>query len=83
MDRALVRQFGFLLRAGYFDSSIEQPYRHYGIDKVNSAYNKQAALTSALQSVVLLKNEQAALPIPSSIKSIALIGPNAGQSLDK
>ena len=79
LDRALTRQFGFLIKTGYFDDPSTQPYRHYGIDKVNSANNQYAALTAALQSIVLLKNELSALPIASDVKSIALVGPNAGQ----
>ena len=79
LDRALTRQFGFLIKTGYFDNPNTQPYRHYGIERVNSARNQRAALTAALQSIVLLKNEKSALPIPSDVKTIALIGPNAGQ----
>ena len=79
LDRALTRQFGFLIKTGYFDPPADQPYRQYGISKVNSPINQQAALTAALQSIVLLKNEQSALPIAADVKSIALIGPNAGQ----
>lgn len=80
LDRALTRQFGFLIKTGYFDSPAHQPYRQYGISKVNSERNQRAALNAALQSIVLLKNEQSALPIPSDVKTIALIGPNAAVS---
>jgi len=85
LDKALTRQFGFLVKTGYFDDPASQPYRQYGINKVNSARNQRAALTAALQSIVLLKNlgvggeVSHTLPISSDVKSIALIGPNAGQ----
>ena len=36
LDRALTRQFGFLIKTGYFDPPADQPYRQYGISKVNS-----------------------------------------------
>ena len=78
LDLALSRQFGTLLRLGYFDPAGDQPYRHIGLERLNSAYNKELALRVALQSLVLLKNDAATLPYAlSSGGSIALIGPNS------
>jgi beta-D-xylosidase 4 len=81
MDRALVRQFLSLIKLGYFDSADQQPYRKIGYDMINSPAHQQLALTAALESFVLLKNDQHTLPIalpsPSSAPAlkIALIGP--------
>ena len=72
-----MRQFGSLLRLGYFDPASAQPYRQYGLERINSRYNQQLALQAGLQSLVLLKNDAATLPYPSSVSSIALIGPNS------
>src|SRR5208337_4833360 len=39
--------------------------------------HRQLALRAARESIVLLKNQDGALPLKSSFKTIALIGPNA------
>lgn len=44
---------------------------------VNSAAHQQVALRAARESMVLLKNEKNILPLSKTIKSIAVIGPNA------
>src|SRR6266849_6808020 len=44
---------------------------------VNSAEHQQAALRTARESMVMLKNEKNILPLSKEIKSIAVIGPNA------
>ena len=77
LDVALVRAFTGLVRLGYFDNPNDQPYRQIGGDSVNSQAHQRAALMTAIQSVVLLKNENDALPLPSTVKSIALIGPHS------
>ena len=65
------------MRLGYFDEASGQPYRQYGPERINSRYNQALALQAGLESVVLLKNDADTLPYPSSVLSIALIGPNA------
>jgi len=44
---------------------------------VNSLQHQQVALRAARESLVLLKNENKALPISKQISSVAVIGPNA------
>jgi beta-glucosidase len=44
---------------------------------VNSAEHQAVALRAARESIVLLKNDRNALPLSKSIRSIAVIGPNA------
>src|SRR4051812_39147935 len=44
---------------------------------VNSAEHNEVALRAARESVVLLKNENNALPLDKRVRSIAVIGPNA------
>ena len=44
---------------------------------VNSPANQEVALRAARESIVLLKNEGNALPLSKSVRSIAVIGPNA------
>jgi beta-glucosidase len=44
---------------------------------VNSSAHQQVALRAAHESIVLLKNDRNVLPLSTSIRSIAVIGPNA------
>ena len=78
IDRALMRQFMTLVRLGYFDDPATQIYRQYDLSYVNSPYSQKLALTAALESIVLLKNSRAILPLSmQTIKNVAVIGPNA------
>jgi beta-glucosidase len=74
VDRAVYNLLVLKFRMGLF----ENPY----IDPEKVVYNteehKQLALEAALKSIVLLKNKDGVLPLnSSSLKSIAVIGPNA------
>jgi len=65
---------------GMFDPYSVQPYRQLTATDVNTADHQALALTAALESMVLLKND-GALPFDKSkITSVALIGPNAQAS---
>lgn len=44
---------------------------------INSAEHQRVALRAARESIVLLKNEGSVLPLPKSIKSVTVVGPNA------
>lgn len=58
---------------------FENPYADTGrvAEVYGSASSKQAAYELAAKSMVLLKNEGALLPLPKTLKTIAVIGPNA------
>ncbi|KZT29804.1 glycoside hydrolase family 3 protein [Neolentinus lepideus HHB14362 ss-1] len=71
---ALVRQYASLVRLGYFDPAEIQPYRQLGWSAVNTPQAQILAYTAAVEGIVLLKND-GTLPLTSSIKNIALIGP--------
>ena len=77
LDLALTRQFASLVRLGYFDSPVNQPYRQYGYEKVATPASRRLSLRAARESIVLLKNDGTLPVIQSSIQTVALIGPNA------
>jgi len=67
------------MRLGLFDGNpAMQPYGNLGPQDVCSAQHQQLALEAARQGIVLLKNNNGALPLsPTQIRSLAVIGPNA------
>lgn len=80
LDLAMTRQFASLVRLGYFDSPANQPYRHYGHERVATPLARHLSMRAALESIVLLKND-GTLPLDmSAVSTIALIGPNANGS---
>ena len=64
-------------KLGMFDPIQKNPFSNINLDALNSEKNQNLALEIARQSIVLLKNENNFLPIQKTIKSIAVIGPNA------
>ena len=77
LDRALIRLYSSLIRLGYFDPADVQPYRQYGMERVNTQRSQALARRAALESIVLLKNAKGTLPLSSTaVKSIAIIGPH-------
>ena len=76
LDTALIRQFSSLVRLGYFDPPAGQPYRQYKWEHVNTTAAHKLDYTATLESMVLLKNTKNALPLQSSVKNIAIVGPH-------
>ncbi len=65
-------------RANVFDKPYPDP--ETAASKVHTPEHVDLARTLAEESVILLKNEKAMLPLdPGKLKSIAVIGPNADQ----
>ena len=80
IDQALIRTFNVLVRLGYFDPPEQQRYRQLSKDDVDTSDSRQLTLEAAQQSIVLLKNQNKALPLDINQlqnKKIALIGPSA------
>ena len=75
---AVWRSFYLRMRLGDFDSPSKVMYQSIGSDHLNTLKNQETNVEAAVKSIVLLKNENGFLPIvPSSLKQIAIIGPNA------
>ncbi len=77
IDRAVKRLFEARFRLGMFDPPVRIPWSKLSIADNDTPAHRQLALEAARNSIVLLKNDRHALPLKSSVKTIAVIGPNA------
>lgn len=80
LDAALARKFRVTLKLGLLDPAANNPYAAIkdGPEPWQGEAHQAVSLKMALESIVLLKNERAALPLSrAGIKSIAVIGPHA------
>ncbi|XP_024960484.1 beta-xylosidase/alpha-L-arabinofuranosidase 2-like isoform X2 [Cynara cardunculus var. scolymus] len=79
VDRAVTNNFATLMRLGFFDGHpSKQMYGNLGKKDVCTKDNQDLARETARQGIVLLKNSLGSLPLlPTYIKSLAVIGPNA------
>ena len=76
IDRAVSRVLKMKYMLGLFDDPFVDPDRAEEV--VHNSEHQELALEAARQSMVLLKNENNLLPLDkSSLKSVAVIGPNA------
>jgi beta-glucosidase len=64
-------------RLGMFDPPERVPYARIPYSVVESAAHQALSLEAARKSIVLLKNHGGLLPLKKSIKTLAVIGPNA------
>jgi beta-glucosidase len=77
IDAALVRLFTARFKLGMFDPPERVPFARIPMTEVESAAHRALALEAARASIVLLKNDRQTLPLPPSVRSIAVIGPAA------
>jgi beta-glucosidase len=76
VDKAVSRNLKTKFLLGLFENPYVDPERAVAV--TNSAANRELAAEAARRSTVLLKNENNLLPLDrNSLKSIAVIGPNA------
>ncbi len=75
IDRAVRRILKQKLRLGLFEKPLVDPDRAAEI--VHRPEHQRLSLDVAREAVVLLKNEKNLLPLKKSLRSIAVIGPNA------
>jgi beta-glucosidase len=77
VDSALRRLVRAQMRLGVYDPPERVPWSGLKYETVvNSEKHRQLAVDAARESIVLLKNENATLPLPKGLGSIAVIGPN-------
>ncbi|MDR1055647.1 MAG: glycoside hydrolase family 3 C-terminal domain-containing protein [Prevotellaceae bacterium] len=81
LDKRVAEVLRVKFRLGLFDN----PYRG-DVHKVDEIIHNKThcgiALKAALQSIVLLKNNDTILPLSKNIKKLAVIGPNANEVKD-
>ena len=78
IDQAVSR----ILRLKFLLGLFENPYPDPELAQTiwNCAEHKELALQTAREAIILLKNEGNILPLPKTISSIAVIGPNADKA---
>ncbi|HKN84179.1 MAG TPA: glycoside hydrolase family 3 C-terminal domain-containing protein [Pyrinomonadaceae bacterium] len=77
IDTAVKRLMTARFRLGMFDPPETVPYARIPFSQNDTPEHRRLALTSARESIVLLKNANRTLPLKKDLKSIAVIGPNA------
>jgi beta-glucosidase len=81
IDNALRRLFRAQMKLGVYDPPQRLPWAGYTRDAVvDSPKHRQLALEAARKSIVLLKNENATLPLRKGLASIAVLGANADEA---
>ena len=82
LDRSVKRLFMARFRLGMFDPDEQVAYAQIPYNIVDAPAHRELALEAARQSLVLLKNQNQRLPMnKEQIKSIAVIGPHAADTL--
>src|ERR1039458_6613118 len=77
IDTSVRRLLTARFRLGVFDPPERVPYSRIPYSVVESEAHQALALEAARKSIVLLKNEGGLLPLKKTIKTLAVIGPNA------
>jgi beta-glucosidase len=81
IDVSIKRLFMIRFRLGLFDPASMVKYAQTPASVLESAAHKAHSLKMARQSIVLLRNENNTLPLKKSLKKIAVLGPNADNSI--
>lgn len=81
LDRAVSRVLRVKFEMGLFENPYVDPKKAARV--VRNEAHVQLARQVAQESIVLLKNEKQLLPLSKSLKSIAVIGPNADNSYNQ
>jgi len=81
IDESVKRLFTIRFRLGMFDPIDQVKYAQIPLSVLESPEHKAQSLKMARQSIVLLKNQNHLLPLSKNLKKIAVLGPNADNSL--
>ncbi|UCE14408.1 MAG: glycoside hydrolase family 3 protein, partial [Candidatus Heimdallarchaeota archaeon] len=80
INEACYRILNVKFRLGLFEQK-GLPITELNTEKIGCSDHRKKALEAALQSLVLLKNDNDLLPLNESIGTIAVLGPNADNSI--
>ena len=78
IDRSLARTLGTRFKLGMFDPEEQVPYASTPAGVVGCEAHRQLAYETAAKSLVLLKNRRNILPLGDRVRSMTVVGPNAG-----
>jgi beta-glucosidase len=81
ITRATERLFEARIRLGMFDPPERVPYAKIPYSENDSAAHRQLARQVERESIVLLKNQGAFLPLKSAVSRIAVVGPSANDPI--
>lgn len=81
LNVSLRRLFLARIRLGLFAPEADHPYAHIPYSVVDSEAHRQDALSMARKSIVLMKNQDHTLPLPTNLRKIAVVGPSANDSI--
>lgn len=79
IDTSVTRLFLARFKLGMFDSPDKVKWARIPITVLDQPSNRRLALEAARESMVLLKNAGAVLPLKKNVGTIAVIGPNSDQ----
>lgn len=77
VDNNLRELFPTLFRLGIMDEEGSGPYDDIGLEVVRSKEHLDLTYEAASKSIVLLKNKENVLPLPSSTRKVFITGPMA------
>ncbi len=80
IDRALERTLATRFKLGMFDPPEMVPFASTPMSVVGCAAHRELAYQAAVESVVLLKNKNNILPLTEKVRTMLVVGPNAGQT---
>ncbi|HJZ95261.1 MAG TPA: glycoside hydrolase family 3 C-terminal domain-containing protein, partial [Candidatus Solibacter sp.] len=80
IDTSLKRLFVARFKLGMFDPPERVPWSNIPYSEVDSDAHRALALEAAHKSIVLLKNDGGVLPLKSTVKTIAVVGPSAADA---
>ena len=78
IDRALERTFATRFKLGMFDPPEMVPFASTPMSVVGCEQHRQLAYDAAVKSIVMLKNKNNILPLTDRVKTMLVVGPNAG-----
>jgi beta-glucosidase len=79
IDTSVRRLFLARFKLGMFDDPAHVPFASTKFSVLDSPANRAAAERAARESMVLLKNAGNTLPLSKTLRTIAVIGPNADE----